>query len=146
MDAAGPFPPDLLAKLFDLGLMGIEIPEEFGGQGGTFFQSVLAVEEIAAVDPAAAVIVDVQNTLVMNAFLRWGTDDQKRNTCPAWPKIPSGRMLYRKPLPDRTLSHSKHAPSVARMTSRLRPQTLDHQCSGGRSLPGICERRSGGGS
>ena len=64
-------------KFFELGLMGIEIPEEFGGQAGTFFQSVLAVEEIAAVDPAAAVIVDVQNTLVINAFMRWGTDEQK---------------------------------------------------------------------
>lgn len=82
MDAQSHFRPDLLAKLFDLGLMGIEIPEEFGGQGGTFFQSVLAVEEVAAVDPAAAVIVDVQNTLVVNAFLRWGTEEQKRKYLP----------------------------------------------------------------
>ena len=82
MDAQSHFRPDLLAKLFDLGLMGIEIPEEFGGQGGTFFQSVLAVEEVAAVDPAAAVIVDVQNTLVVNAFLRWGSDEQKRKYLP----------------------------------------------------------------
>lgn len=82
MDAAGHFREDLLAKFFQLGLMGIEIPEEFGGQAGTFFQSVLAVEEIAAVDPAAAVIVDVQNTLVINAFMRWGTDDQKRRYLP----------------------------------------------------------------
>src|SRR6476660_2639277 len=65
MDEAGVFRKDLLQKLFDLGLMGIEIPEEFGGQAGTFFQSVLAIEEIAVVDPAAAVIVDVQNTLVI---------------------------------------------------------------------------------
>jgi short-chain 2-methylacyl-CoA dehydrogenase len=78
MDERGEFRKDLLTKLFDLGLMGIEIPEEFGGQGGTFFQSVVAVEEIAAVDPAASVIVDVQNTLVINALLRWGTGEQKR--------------------------------------------------------------------
>lgn len=82
MDEAGAFRPDLLKKLFDLGLMGIEVPEEYGGQGGTFFQSVLAVEEIAAVDPAAAVIVDVQNTLVINAIMRWGTDVQKQDWLP----------------------------------------------------------------
>ena len=82
MDAQSQFRPDLLSKLFDLGLMGIEIPEEFGGQGGTFFQSVLAVEEIAAVDPAAAVIVDVHNTLVVNAILRWGSVEQKRKYLP----------------------------------------------------------------
>jgi butyryl-CoA dehydrogenase/short/branched chain acyl-CoA dehydrogenase len=82
MDAEAHFRPDILAKMFDLGLMGIEVPEEFGGQGGTFFQSVLAVEEIAAVDPAAAVIVDVQNTLVVNALLRWGSDEQKSKYLP----------------------------------------------------------------
>ena len=78
MDAEAHFRPDLLSKLFELGLMGIEIPEEYGGQGGSFFQSILAVEEIAAVDPAAAVIVDVHNTLVINALLKWGTEEQKR--------------------------------------------------------------------
>lgn len=82
MDESGVFRPELLGKLFDLGLMGIEIPEEYGGQGGSFFQSVLAVEEIAAVDPAASVIVDVQNTLVNNAVLRWGTEEQKRRWLP----------------------------------------------------------------
>ena len=82
MDACGEFRKDILKKMFDLGLMSIEIPEEFGGQGGSFFQSVLAVEEIAAVDPAAAVIVDVQNTLVINALMRWGSDEQKRRYLP----------------------------------------------------------------
>ena len=82
MDATAHFREDLLKKLFDLGLMGIEIPEEFGGQGGTFFQSVLAVEELAAVDPSAALIVDVQNTLVINALIRWGSDEQKRKYLP----------------------------------------------------------------
>jgi butyryl-CoA dehydrogenase/short/branched chain acyl-CoA dehydrogenase len=78
MDEAGLFRKDLLKQFFDLGLMAIEIPEEFGGQGGTFFQSVLAVEELAAIDPSAAVIVDVQNTLVNNAVMRWASDEQKR--------------------------------------------------------------------
>ena len=82
MDESGVFRKDLLKKLFEMGLMGIEIPEEYGGQGGSFFQSVLAVEEIAAVDPAASVIVDVQNTLVVNAILRWGNDEQKRRHLP----------------------------------------------------------------
>ena len=69
-------------QLFELGLMGIEIPEEYGGQGGTFFQAVLAIEELAAVDPAAAVVVDVQNTLVNNALLRWGNEEQKQRWLP----------------------------------------------------------------
>ena len=57
--------------------MGIEIPEEYGGQGGSFFQAVLAVEELSAVDPSAGVIVDVQNTIVNNAILRWASKEQK---------------------------------------------------------------------
>ena len=77
MDDAGVFRKDILAKFFQLGLMGIDIPEEYGGQGGNFFQSILAIEEIAAVDPSAGVIVDVQNTLVTNAVQRWATEEQK---------------------------------------------------------------------
>jgi len=82
MDEAGQFRDDLLRELFELGLMGIDVPEEFGGQAGTFFQSVLAIEEIAKVDPAAAVIVDVQNTLVNNAIGRWANDEQKNRYLP----------------------------------------------------------------
>lgn len=82
MDEKGAFRKDLLKQMFDLGLMGIDIPEEYGGQGGHFFQSVLAVEEMAAVDPSAAVIVDVQNTLVNNAVIRWANEDQKRRYLP----------------------------------------------------------------
>ena len=82
MDETAVLRKDLLGQLFANGLMGIEIPEEYGGQGGSFFQSVLAVEELAAVDPSVAVIVDVQNTLVDNAILHWGTDDQKRRYLP----------------------------------------------------------------
>ncbi len=82
MDEKGIFRPELLREMFALGLMGIDIPEEYGGQGGTFFQSVLAIEELAAIDPSAAVIVDVQNTLVNNALQRWGTEEQKRRFLP----------------------------------------------------------------
>ncbi len=82
MDAAAIFRKDLLDEMFSLGLMGIEIPEEYGGQGGNFFQAVLAVEALAAVDPSAAVIVDVQNTIANNVIIRWGTEDQKRRHLP----------------------------------------------------------------
>jgi butyryl-CoA dehydrogenase/short/branched chain acyl-CoA dehydrogenase len=79
MDAEGKFRKDLLREMFDLGLMGIDIKEQYGGQGGSFFQSVLAIEELAKVDPSASVIVDVQNTLVSNAIERWATGAQKQN-------------------------------------------------------------------
>jgi butyryl-CoA dehydrogenase/short/branched chain acyl-CoA dehydrogenase len=78
MDEAGAYRHDILRLLFAMGLMGIEIPEEYGGQGGSFFQAILAVEELSAVDPAAGVIADVQNTICANALLRWGNDAQKK--------------------------------------------------------------------
>ena len=78
MDDAGVFDKGLLKELFELGLMAVEVPEEYGGQGGTLFQSILAIEELAKVDPAASVIVDVQNTLFENAIRRWGSEEQKR--------------------------------------------------------------------
>src|SRR5258708_16980803 len=70
MDEAGVFRKDLLAGFFELGLMAIDVPEEYGGQGGAFFQSILAIEELAKVDPSAAGIADVQNTLFNNGLLR----------------------------------------------------------------------------
>jgi butyryl-CoA dehydrogenase/short/branched chain acyl-CoA dehydrogenase len=82
MDEHGVLPKSLLTQCFELGLMGIEIPEEFGGQGGSFFQALLAIEELAAVDPAVAVVVDVQNTLVNNAVMRWATPAQKAQWLP----------------------------------------------------------------
>jgi butyryl-CoA dehydrogenase/short/branched chain acyl-CoA dehydrogenase len=82
MDNAGIFDKDLLREMFSLGLMGIEIPEEYGGQGGNFFQSVLAIEALASVDPSAAVIADVQNTIANNVILRWGTAEQKQAFLP----------------------------------------------------------------
>ena len=82
MDEAGVIRKDLYAKLFELGLMSIDIPEEYGGQGGSFFQSILAIEEVAAVDPSIAVVVDVQNTLFNNAIQRWGSETQKRHYLP----------------------------------------------------------------
>src|SRR5437764_5750947 len=78
MDEKGVFDKDLIRQFFELGLMGIEVPERYGGGAGTFFEAVLAVEEMSRVDASAGVIVDVQNTLVNNALLRWTTEDQKR--------------------------------------------------------------------
>src|SRR6266567_2317331 len=77
MDEKGKFAPELIQQFFELGLMGIGVPEEHGGQGGSFFNAILAVEELSRADASAGVIIDVQNTLVNNAFLRWGNEDQK---------------------------------------------------------------------
>ena len=82
MDEHAKIPKELITRLFDLGVMGIEIPESYGGAGGTFFHAVLAVEELSRVDPSIGVFVDVQNTLVINAFARWGNDDIKKRYLP----------------------------------------------------------------
>jgi butyryl-CoA dehydrogenase/short/branched chain acyl-CoA dehydrogenase len=82
MDESQVFDSGLLRQLFELGLMGIEIPEEFEGAGGTFFEAILGVEAISAVDPSVGVLVDVQNTLCINALNRWATPAQKRRWLP----------------------------------------------------------------
>src|SRR3954465_8379267 len=82
MDEHAKIPRALVDKLFELGVMAIEIPESYGGAGASFFHSVLAVEEFSRVDPSIGVLVDVQNTLVVNAFLRWGSDEIKRRYLP----------------------------------------------------------------
>jgi butyryl-CoA dehydrogenase/short/branched chain acyl-CoA dehydrogenase len=82
MDEKGEFRREILEQFFQLGLMGIEVPEQYGGQEGSFFNAVLAVEALSTVDPSAGVIVDVQNTLVNNALLRWGNEDQKQRYLP----------------------------------------------------------------
>jgi alkylation response protein AidB-like acyl-CoA dehydrogenase len=78
MDEHAKIPRDLIDRLFDLGVMAIEVPETYGGAGARFFHAVLAVEELSRVDPSVGVLVDVQNTLVVNAFMRWANDDLKR--------------------------------------------------------------------
>src|SRR6476659_10714014 len=77
MEKASKIAPDLIPKYFDLGLMGIEVPEEYGGAGGSLFMVTLAVEEISKVDASAALVCDVQNTLVNYPIGRYGTDAQK---------------------------------------------------------------------
>ena len=78
MDEKGVFDKSLIEQFFQLGLMGIEVPEQFGGAGGKFFEAILAVEELSRADASAGVVVDVQNTLVNNALVRWANTEQKR--------------------------------------------------------------------
>src|SRR5437588_4516652 len=82
MDEKGVFEKSLIHEFFQLGLMGIEIPEQYGGGGAKFFEAILAVEELSRVDASAGVVVDVQNTLVNNALLRWGGEEQKKRYLP----------------------------------------------------------------
>ena len=82
MDEASQFRPDLITKFFELGLMGIEVPEQYGGAGGSIFLAMLAIEELARVDASAAIYVDVHNTLFNNALIRWGNDEQKARLFP----------------------------------------------------------------
>jgi len=89
MDQAAQFRPDLISKFFELGLMGIEVPEEYGGSGGTIFMAVLAIEELARVDASAAIYVDVHNTLVNNALLRRASSEQKSRY---FPRLTSGLL------------------------------------------------------
>src|SRR5438093_8219634 len=82
MDEQAHLDPALLKQCFDVGLMGIETPEEYGGAGGSFFQAILAVEELSRVDASVGVLIDVQNTLVNNALLRWGNPEQQQKYLP----------------------------------------------------------------
>jgi alkylation response protein AidB-like acyl-CoA dehydrogenase len=82
----------LVRRLFELGLMGVSVPEQYGGSGGSFFDSVLAVEAVSEVDPAVGVMVDVQNTLACAALTRWGTGSRSRNIWNGWLRIRLARM------------------------------------------------------
>jgi len=82
MDAEGKLDPKILPMLFEMGLMGIEVPEKFGGAESTFFMSIMGIEALSTVDPAVAVVMDVQNTLVNNAFVRYGSDELQQKYLP----------------------------------------------------------------
>ena len=102
MDEKGVFEMDLIHQFFQLGLMGIEVPEQYGGGGGKFFEAIVAVEELSRVDASAGVVVDVQNTLVNNALLRWATEEQKKrylprmatDTCGAYALSEAGKIFF----------------------------------------------------
>lgn len=82
MEEAGKLDPDLIKEFFEMGFMGIEVPEKYKGGGGTFFMSILAIEQISKVDASVGVFMDVQNTLVNNAFLRWGSEEVNERFLP----------------------------------------------------------------
>src|ERR671928_853120 len=82
MDEHAKMAPEVLRQLFDLGLMGVETPEEYGGTGASFFMAIVGVEELSRVDPSVGVLMDVQNTLVNNAVIRWGNPEQKKKYLP----------------------------------------------------------------
>ena len=82
MDEHAKMSPEIIRQLFDLGLMGVETPEEYGGAGASFFTAIIGVEELSRVDPSVGVLMDVQNTLVNNALIRWGSAEQKRKYLP----------------------------------------------------------------
>jgi alkylation response protein AidB-like acyl-CoA dehydrogenase len=112
MDEHAKIPRELIDRLFELGVMGIEIPESYGGSGGTFFHAVLAVEELSRVDPSVGVLVDVQNTLVINALLRWGSDEIKRRYLP---------RLAAKTVGAYALSEAGSGSDAFALTTRARP-------------------------
>ena len=89
MEHAGKLDADLIKQCFELGLMAIESPEEYGGAGSTIFNAILAIEELARVDASVSVFVDVHNTLVTNAFMRWASDEQKKKYMP---QLAEGRV------------------------------------------------------
>ena len=97
MDHEGKLDPGLMREVFDLGIMGIEIPEDVGGAGASFFMSILAIEELSKVDASVGVFVDVQNTLVNNALLRWATKEQKSRYFPKLAKDTVGAYALSEP-------------------------------------------------
>ena len=124
MDEHAKIPRDLIDQLFDLGVMGIEIPEAYGGAGARFFHAVLAVEELSRVDPSIGVLVDVQNTLVINALLRWGNDEIKRRYLPRLASTTVGAYA---------LSEAGSGSDAFALTTRARADG-DHYVLSGRKL------------
>ena len=121
MDERGEFRPDLTRQFFELGLMGIQVPEQYGGQDGSFFMAALAVEALSTVDPAAAIIVDVQNTLFNNALLRWGDAGQKQRWLP---------RLCRDTIGAYALSEANSGSDAFAMATRARDKGAHFEISG----------------
>jgi alkylation response protein AidB-like acyl-CoA dehydrogenase len=124
MDEHAQMSPALVRQLFELGVMGIEVPEAHGGAGGRFFHSVLAVEELSRVDPSVGVLVDVQNTLVINAVLRWASDEMKQRFLPPLAADTVGAYA---------LSEAGSGSDAFALTTRAR-QDGDHFVLSGRKL------------
>ena len=136
--------PDLVRKLFGLDLMGVEVPEAYGGAGSSFFNAILVIEELAKVDPAVAVLVDVQNTLVDNCLINWASEDQKQRYLPRLCRDQVGAYALSEPgsgsdafaLATRAVPHGRRLPAG-------RQQALHHQRPGGRHLRGVRHRGPG---
>ena len=142
MDEKGVFEPSLIRNFFELGLMGIEVPEQYGGGGGTFFEAILAVEELSAVDASVGVIVDVQNTLVNNALMRWTTDEQKQRFLPKMCADTVGAYaLERGQLRLRCIRPANSCGTEGRRVYPERPEALDHQRQGSRDFH-LCWQQS----
>ena len=150
MDEKGVFDKDLIHDFFQLGLMGIEIPEQYGGGGAKFFEAILAVEELSSVDASSGVIVDVQNTLVNNAFLRWGTEDQKKRYLPkmatetvgayALSEAGSGSDAFA--LQTRATLKAQTTSSTAASSGSPTAKKRDSSCFSPRSIPPLGTRAS----
>jgi butyryl-CoA dehydrogenase/short/branched chain acyl-CoA dehydrogenase len=97
MDREGTFRPDLIEKFFAQGFMAIAVPQAYGGSGGSFFMSVLAIEEFSRVDPSAATLIDVQNTLVNNTLTRWASEEQKQAFLPRLARDTVGAFALSEP-------------------------------------------------
>jgi len=124
MDREGVFDGALLAKFFEQGFMGLEVPEAYGGSGGTFFMAILAIEEFSRVDASAGVVIDVQNTLVNNALERWGSEAQKQKFLPRLAKDTLGAYA---------LSEANAGSDAFSLATRARPEG-EHFVLNGRKL------------
>jgi butyryl-CoA dehydrogenase/short/branched chain acyl-CoA dehydrogenase len=124
MDREGAFNRELIDKFFEQGFMGLEVPEPYGGSGGTFFMAILAIEEFSRVDASAGVVIDVQNTLVNNALQRWGSDAQKQKFLPRLIKDTVGAYA---------LSEPNSGSDAFSLTTRAR-EGADHFVLNGRKL------------
>ena len=137
------FRPDLIPKFFELGLMGIEMPEQFGGAGGNIFLAVLAIEELARVDASAAIYVDVHNTLVNNALLRWGSDEQQPRYFPRLTTELLGAFALSEPASGSdAFALETQGGAQGRPLGADRPQVLDHQRRRGGALHRVRQHRS----
>ncbi len=147
MDESQQLDAALLRKLFELGLMGIEIPEEFGGSAGTFFDSVLAVEMLSAVDPAVGLVVvdGCRNTLVASALLRWATPEQKKKYLPALASDTVGAYALSEVGVGLRLAFANARAETRQRVCVEWTQAVDHQCQGSGVVHclrhGGCERR-----
>src|SRR5208337_1701196 len=124
MDREGIFDHELIDKFFEQGFMGLEVPETYGGSGGTFFMAILAIEEFSRVDASAGVVIDVQNTLVNNALQRWGSETQKQKFLPRLSKDTVGAYA---------LSEPNSGSDAFSLTTRAR-EGADHFVLNGRKL------------